>query len=105
MNEISQHFSDFRKTMPRRVQWLLLIAAFVVVVILLTLLLGGSKTEPVKNIGTEKLELKIIPDTVDWGLTTVGDTQTQTLDISATGPAKITKIRFSEHVAGLTQKQ
>lgn len=103
MNKLKKQFSDLRKSTPKHIQWLLLAAAFVVVLILLTLLLTRKDTEPVTTTEDEvALELYVTPDTVDWANVMVGETVTETLQLSANAPVRITDIRFANDVDGLS---
>ncbi len=77
MSKIGEQFSEFRKTAPKYVQWILLVAAIVIVVVLLMLLVGGRKAQRV-TIAPDSLspapELIITPDgPVDWSDTLVGE--------------------------------
>lgn len=104
MNRLTESFSEFRKTTPKYVQWLLLAAAFVVVLILLTLLMRGGGTDdttPTPAVNVPVAEIAIAPDTADWSGINVGDTVTQTFIVSATGPVRIDAVRLSREVDGL----
>ena len=96
MSKIGEQFSEFRKTAPKYVQWILLVAAIVIVVVLLMLLIGGHKAQRVV-VDPDSLsptpELIISPDgPIDWSNTQVGDTETQSFLISANGRAQITNV-------------
>lgn len=99
---VSQQFSDFRKTTPRYIQWVLLFAALLVVVVLLVLLKGAKKT-PKIVVGEESVisnpELIIKPNSpLDWSNTFVGDERTAEIHISANMRVQITGITI--HVDG-----
>lgn len=102
MNKIKQQFSDMRKNTPKHIQWLLLAAAFIVVLILLTLLMTGGDKKPVEDTESVPVQLRIEPDVIDWADTTVGQTRTQTIKISASAPARILKVRRAKDVAGFS---
>lgn len=96
MSKVGEQFSEFRKTAPKYVQWILLVAAIVIVVVLLMLLIGGHKAQRVV-IDPDSLpltpELIINPDEpIDWSNTQVGDTQEQAFLVSANGRAQITNV-------------
>lgn len=105
MNNLKKQFSDLRKSTPKHVQWLLLAAAFVVVLILLTLLLTGKEEETVETTEDVNLKLNITPDSVNWANVLVGDSETETIKISSTGPVKITGIRRNKDISGLADPQ
>lgn len=102
MNKIKKTFSDWRSATPKRVQWLLLAAAFVVVLILLTLLLMGGDNEKIEEVDSAPVNLVVKPDSVDWPDVMVGESKTQVIEISATGPAKILAVRRDANINGLT---
>ncbi len=103
MNKIKKTFSDWRNTTPKRVQWLLLAVAFVVVLILLTLLLTGNKSDKkIEEIDSAPIDLQVTPDSVDWADVMVGQSKTQIIKISASGPAKILDVRRDQNINGLT---
>ncbi|MBQ8473715.1 MAG: hypothetical protein IJ500_02530 [Alphaproteobacteria bacterium] len=101
MNKIKKTFSDWRSATPKRVQWLLLAAAFVVVLILLTLLLMGGDNEKIEEVDSAPVNLVVKPDSVDWPDVMVGESKTQVIEISATGPAKILAVRRDANINGL----
>lgn len=105
MNNIKKQFSDLRKNTPKHIQWLLLAAAFVVVLILLTLLLTNKEKEEIKNSDDIAIKLNILPDSVNWGNTLVGEKEKQTVKISASAPAKILDVRRDKNIAGLIDPQ
>ena len=99
---IGQQFSDFRKTTPRYVQWVLLFAALLVVVVLLILLRGSKKT-PKIVVGNGPLpinpELIVTPNRpIDWANTFVGEERTEEIRISANRRVQITGVTV--HVDG-----
>ncbi len=101
---VSQQFSDFRKTTPRYIQWILLFAALLVVVVLLVLLKGAKQT-PKIVVGEESVipnpELIIKPNApLDWSNTFVGDERNAEIHISANTRVQITGITI--HVDGDT---
>lgn len=106
MNKIKKTFSDWRAATPKRVQWLLLAVAFVVVLILLTLLLTGGKSDKkIEEVDSTPVNLVITPESLDWADVTVGQTKNQVIKVSATGPAKVLKIRREQNINGLIVNQ
>lgn len=105
MNKLKKQFSDLRKNTPKHIQWLLLAAAFVVVLILLTLLLTHSEEEKLENADEIKINLNITPDTIDWANVIVGESESDTIKISASAPVKIMEIRRDDDVPGLAAPQ
>ena len=105
MNKLKKQFSDLRKNTPKHIQWLLLAAAFVVVLILLTLLLTHSEEEKLENADEIKINLNITPDTIDWANVIVGESESDTIKISASAPVKIMEIRRDDDVPGLATPQ
>ena len=105
MNKLKKQFSDLRKNTPKHIQWLLLAAAFVVVLILLTLLLTHSEEEKLENADEIKINLNIMPDTIDWANVIVGESESDTIKISASAPVKIMEIRRDDDVPGLAAPQ
>ena len=105
MNKLKKQFSDLRKNTPKHIQWLLLAAAFVVVLILLTLLLAHSEEEKLENADEIKINLNITPDTIDWANVIVGESESDTIKISASAPVKIMEIRRDDDVPGLATPQ
>ena len=105
MNKLKKQFSDLRKNTPKHIQWLLLAAAFVVVLILLTLLLTRHEEEKLENTDEIATVLTIAPDTIDWANVLVGESETETVKISASAPAKIMDVRLASDVDGLEQPQ
>ena len=101
MNSIKKQFSDLRKSTPKHIQWLLLAAAFIVVLILLTLLLTNKEEEKIENADNVIVKLSFMPDSINWANTLVGDTEKQTIKISANTPIKIMGVRFSKSINGL----
>ena len=105
MNKLKKQFSDLRKNTPKHIQWLFLAAAFVVVLILLTLLLTRKEEEKIENVDDAAIKLNITPDTIDWANVTVGDSENETLKISASAPVKIMDIRISDNADGLSRNE
>lgn len=101
MNSLKKQFSDLRKSTPKHIQWLLLAAAFIVVLILLTLLLTNKEEEKIENADNVIVKLSFMPDSINWANTLVGDTEKQTIKISANTPIKIMGVRFSKSINGL----
>ena len=103
MSKIKKAFSNWRDNTPKRAQWLLLAVAFIVVLILLTMLLvGGDNDQKIEDIDTGPAELIISPDSVDWADVLVGQTRTQTIKVSATGPIAIMAVRRTQDINGLS---
>ncbi len=103
MSNFRQQFSEMRQNTPKRVQWLLLAAAFVVVIILLVLLLSGNDdNNGASPADTEQapVDLKIDPDMINWADVIVGQKKSETIKVSATGPAKIVAIRRHKDING-----
>ena len=105
MNKLKKQFSDLRKNTPKHIQWLLLAAAFVVVLILLTLLLTRGEEEKLENADDVAIILNIAPDTIDWGAVIVGETETETIKISANQPVKIMDVRLGDGASGMEKPQ
>lgn len=104
MSKFKELFSDWRKNTPKRVQWLLLALAFMVVLIMFTLLLTDKNKKAIDVLDSEALALDIKPTTIEWPDVTVGESKTQTIEISATGPVKILNIGLDKEVKGLTHE-
>ena len=103
---ISQQFSDFRKTTPRYIQWVLLFAALLVVIVLLILLRGARKT-PKIIVGEDALpptpELVITPNTLlDWSNIFVGEERNAQIHVSANTRVQVTGVII--HVDGDTNE-
>ena len=96
MGKLSQHISDFRKSTPKAVLWLLLVAALVIVVILLLLLLGNKNSKkviPDTEVIPETPELRFEPNApIDWSNTMVGETRTAEIQVYSNGRVQITDI-------------
>ena len=96
MSKIGEQFSEFRKSTPKYVQWILLIAAIVIVVVLLMMLIGGHKAQ--RTVVDPKSlpptpELIITPDEpVDWSDTVVGELREAEFFISANTRVQITNV-------------
>ncbi len=108
MNKLKKQISQLRSTTPKHIQWLLLIAAFVVVLILLTLLIGGKKSESVEIIQDDtpaSLIFNPSAEPIDWSDTTVGDTRTENIEITATVPVKILSVKPTKEINGLKIQQ
>jgi len=103
MADIKTQFSQLRTHVPKHVQWLLLIAAFIIVLILLTLVMRDNSTQEIKNIEKLSTTLTIIPDSIDWTGTKVGDTQKQEIIVSSNMPVKIDDVRLEKNKDGLSQ--
>lgn len=107
MSKIAAHFSNFRKTTPRYVQWILLGVAMVLVVVLFVLL-NTNKSEPKIIVEDADIldtpELVIEPDdTIDWSNVTVGDTRMAPVTVRATKDVQITSISVKQNsAAGLS---
>ena len=102
---VGQQFSDFRKTTPRYVQWVLLFAALLVVLVLLILLRGSKKTPKIAvgNNGPLPItpELRVTPNTpIDWSNTFVGEERSEEIKISANQRGQVTNVTL--HVDGDT---
>lgn len=104
MNKLKQQFSDLRKNTPKHIQWLLLAAAFVVVLILLTLLLTHKEEEKLENADDVAITLNVIPDNIEITNVTIGDSETETIKVSANAPVKIMDVRLSDGTNGVTVK-
>lgn len=96
MSKIGEQFSEFRKSTPKYIQWILLIAAIVIVVVLLILLVGGRKAQRV-TIDPNSLpptpELVIKPDEpIDWSDTVVGDVREAEFTVYANTRVQVTNI-------------
>lgn len=114
MSKIGEQFSEFRKSTPKYIQWILLIAAVVVVVVLLMMLVGGRKARRVV-IDPDSLpptpELIITPDApIDWSDTVVGEVRETEFFISANTRVQITNVVVrvegdSNDAAGITAQE
>ncbi len=103
MNKLKKTFVDWRNNTPKRVQWLLLAVAFVVVLILMTLLLTGNKpNKKIEAVDSTPINLVLTPDALDWADVTVGQSKTQIIKVSATGPAKVLDVRREQNINGLS---
>jgi len=96
MSKIGEQFSEFRKTTPKYIQWILLVAAIVIVIVLLMLLVGNRKAQRVV-IDPDSMpitpELIITPDApVDWSNTFVGDVREAEFSISANTRTQVTNV-------------
>lgn len=108
MANIKEQISDFRKSTPKHIQWLLLVAAFIVVLILLTLLFtgrDGAKIIPDELNEGAATEISFSPAMLDFGKTPVGTEKTGDVAISATNPIKILDVNYAEKVEGFELKQ
>lgn len=96
MSKIGEQFSEFRKTTPRYVQWILIAAVVVIIVVLLMMLVGNRKAQRVvidPNSLPLTPELIITPDApVDWSDTVVGQVRETEFFISANTRVQITNI-------------
>lgn len=101
MANIKQQISDFRKTTPKHIQWLLLAAAFIVVLILLTLLFTERKdTKIIPDDTDNATDISFSPEMLDFGKTPVGETKTADVAISATNAVRISKVGYAEAIDG-----
>ena len=96
MSKIGEQFSEFRKTTPKYIQWILLAAAIVIVVVLLMMLIGNRKAQRV-IIDPDSMpptpELIVTPDApVDWSNTYVGDVREAEFLISANTRVQVTNV-------------
>ncbi|MCM1293970.1 MAG: hypothetical protein NC311_00195 [Muribaculaceae bacterium] len=105
MANLKEQFSDFRKSTPRHIQWLLLVAAFIVVLIFLTLLFTGNKKEDTSITEETEAELFFAPEMLDWANTPTGDVQSSDVVVSATVPVKISDITKTADVPGFSMTQ
>ena len=96
MSKIGEQFSEFRKTTPQYVQWILLAAAIIIVVVLLMILVGNRKAQRVvidPNSLPATPELIITPDApVDWSDTVVGEVRETEFFVSANTRVQITNV-------------
>lgn len=96
MGKVGQHFSDFRKSTPKSVLWLLMIAALVIVVVLLLLLNSGKKTKkviPEEDVIPVTPELRFEPNApIDWSNTLVDETRTAEIQVYANTRVQITNV-------------
>lgn len=96
MGKVGQHFSDFRKSTPRSVLWVLMFAALIIVIILLLLLIGSKKNK--KIIQDEEVipitpTLRFAPDTpIDWSNTLVNETRSAEIQVYANTRVQITNV-------------
>jgi len=102
MGKLSQQFSEFRKTTPKYIQWVLMGAAFIVIVVLIVLLATGKKKTPaIEVIGeeTENVSPELVFDPADanfdWSKTAVGETQTGNIEVRANTSIKVTDVKIS----------
>ncbi|MDE6250706.1 MAG: hypothetical protein K2M34_03675 [Alphaproteobacteria bacterium] len=100
MANIKQQISDFRKSTPRHIQWLLLAAAFIVVLILLTLLFTGRQNAKILPDEGAETKLTFSPGMLDLGKTPVGEKKEEKVAISATNSIQILNITYAETVEG-----
>jgi len=96
MSKIGEQFSEFRKTTPKYIQWILLAAAIVIVVVLLMLLIGNRRSQRV-IVNPDSMpitpELIVTPDApVDWSNTYVGDVREAEFSISANTRVQVTNV-------------
>ena len=96
MSKIGQQISEFRKTTPKSVQWILLAAAIIIVIVLMILLVGGRKAQRMV-IDPDSLpvtpELIVTPDApIDWANTLVGDVRETEFLISANTRIRVTNV-------------
>ena len=106
MANIKEQISDFRKSTPKHIQWLLLAAAFIVVLILLTLLFTSRKdTQIIKDEEGSATEISFLPVMLDFGKTPVGEVKTSDVAISANNAIKVLAVNYAEKVDGFELKQ
>ena len=106
MANIKEQISDFRKSTPKHIQWLLLAAAFIVVLILLTLLFTSRKdTQIIKDEEGSATEISFLPVMLDFGKTPVGEIKTSDVAISANNAIKVLAVNYAEKVDGFELKQ
>lgn len=102
MGKLSQQFSEFRKTTPKYIQWILMGAAFIVVVVLIVLLATGKKKTPAIEVIGEETE-NVTPGLVfepadasfDWSKTAVDETQTANIEVRANTSIKVTDVKIT----------
>ena len=96
MSKIGEQFSEFRKTTPKYIQWILLAAAIVIVVVLLMMLVGNRKAQRVAidpNSMPITPELIIKPDEpIDWSGTVVGQVREAEFFIYANTRVQVTNV-------------
>ena len=96
MGKVGQHFSDFRKSTPKSILWLLLGAALIIVVVLLLLLAGNKKGKKIINeedVIPVAPELRFEPDAqIDWSNTIVDETRTAEIQVYANTRVQITNV-------------
>jgi type IV secretory pathway VirB10-like protein len=99
---IKQQLNEIRKGLPKHIQWLLLFAAFLVVVILLSLLVSGGGDKNNSRKANKEVSLLISPSELDWTNVPVGKSRSQKIIISSELPAKISEVRLSKEIVGMT---
>jgi type IV secretory pathway VirB10-like protein len=105
MVQLKEKFAEMKKSIPKHVWWLLMGAAFLVVLILLVMLVTGRKADPsALNDPAEDAVLYIDPSEIEWLAVDVGETRTQKIVITASADTKISAIKFSLEVPGLSWK-
>lgn len=104
MANLKTQFSEFRKSTPKYVQWLLMAAAFIVVLILLTLLLRGDKKQDVNAPTAVQPVLHVTPESLEWANSTTGSTYTERVTVTSNVPVKIDDVRLSKEIAGLSKR-
>ena len=96
MSKVGQQITDFRKTTPRHIQWILLAAALVVVAVLAVLLISDRKNTRVivpDSVLDVTPELKFIPNTqIDWLNTNIGDVRTAQVQVYSNTPVQISDV-------------
>ena len=96
MGKVGEHFSNFRKSTPKPVLWLLMLAALVIVVILLLLVVGGKKNKkiiPDEEVIPVTPELRFEPDApIDWSNTLVDETRSAEIQVYANTRVQITNV-------------
>ena len=97
MSGLKQQFLSIRNSTPKHVQWLLLGAAFIVVLILLTLLMTGNNGKAKKTIKEEvPVDITLSTDNIDWADVTVGTKKTETINVLAVSPTKVSMSQNKE---------
>ena len=90
MSKIRQRISEFRNSLPKRVQWLLLIVALVIVVIFLTLMLSRNASDKINIKDTQTVQLNITPNKINWTDVLVGQKREEKIIVSSQELVKIT---------------
>ncbi len=96
MSKVGKQISDFKKTTPRHIQWVLLAAALVVVAVLAVLLVSDRRNkhaiEPDAFLDVVP-ELRFVPDAqIDWLNTNVGDVRNTSVEVYSNTPVQISSV-------------